>query len=58
MLVLTRETKEEIEITIAGQTVTLKVLGVDNGKVRLGFDAAREVVVDRKEVADRKRGAA
>ena len=58
MLVLTRQTKEEIEITIGGQTVTLKVVSIDRDKVRLGFDASKEVVVDRKEVADRKRGAA
>lgn len=58
MLVLTRQTKEEIEITIGGQTVTLKVVSIDRDKVRLGFDASKEVVVDRKEIADRKRGAA
>ena len=58
MLVLTRQTKEEIEITIGGQTVRLKVVGIDRDKVRLGFDASKEVVVDRKEIADRKRGAA
>ena len=58
MLVLTRQTKEEIEITIGGQTVTLKVISVDRDKVRLGFDASKEVAVDRKEIADRKRGAA
>ena len=58
MLVLTRQTKEEIEITIGGQTVTLKVISVDRDKVRLGFNASKEVVVDRKEIADRKRGAA
>lgn len=58
MLVLTRQTKEEIEITIGGQTVRLKVVSIDHDKVRLGFDASKEVVVDRKEIADRKRGAA
>jgi len=58
MLVLTRQTKEEIEITIGGQTVRLKVVSIDRDKVRLGFDASKEVVVDRKEIADRKRGAA
>ena len=58
MLVLTRQTKEEIEITIGGQTVRLKVVSIDRDKVRLGFNAPKDVVVDRKEVADRKRGAA
>ncbi len=58
MLVLTRQTKEEIEITIGDQTVRLKVVSIDRDKVRLGFDASKEVVVDRKEIADRKRGAA
>ncbi len=51
MLVLTRRTNEEIVIEGG---ITIKVLGIEGNKVRLGVDAPEGVRVDRKEVHDRR----
>ena len=58
MLVLTRKCQEVVVVSGAdGFTVLLKVtvLGIENGKVRLGFEAAEEVPVHRLEVWERIR---
>lgn len=40
MLILTRRTEEAVTITCPdGQVVVVRVLGLDPGSVRLGFDA-------------------
>jgi carbon storage regulator len=48
MLVLTRKMGEVVYV---GQDVEIMVVGVNSGKVRLGFRAPREVVIQRAEVA-------
>jgi len=61
MLVLTRKCQEVVVVSGAdGLSVLLKVtvLGIDNGKVRLGFEAAQEVPVHRLEVWERIRAEA
>ena len=61
MLVLTRKCQEVIVVGGAdGFNVLLKVtvLGIDNGKVRLGFEAANDVPVHRLEVWKRIRASA
>ena len=53
MLVLTRKCQEVVVVSGAdGFNVLLKVtvLGIENGKVRLGFEAADELPVHRLEV--------
>lgn len=58
MLVLTRKCLEVIVVGAAdGLNVLLKVtvLGIERGKVRLGFEAADNVPVHRLEVWVRKR---
>ena len=58
MLVLTRKCQEVIVVSGAdGVSVLLKVtvLGIENGKVRLGFEAADNVPVHRLEVWERIR---
>lgn len=47
MLVLTRKVKESITI---GNEITVTVLGVKGGQVRLGIEAPRETAVNRTEV--------
>ena len=47
MLVFTRYIGEEVVI---GTDVTVKVLDVDGRRVRLGFTAPADVVIDRREV--------
>lgn len=47
MLCLTRNASDEIFIN---ETIRLVVLGIENGKVRLGFDAPKEVPIRRGEI--------
>ena len=51
MLVLTRKVGEELVI---GDNITVKIVEITSGKVRIAIDAPREVKVDRKEVHDKK----
>jgi carbon storage regulator len=55
MLVLTRQLQEVI--VIAGK-IGIKVLEINEGRIRLGVSAPREVPVDRKEVYTRRPGPA
>jgi carbon storage regulator len=58
MLVLTRKCQEAVVVSRAdGLNIMLKVtvLGIDRGKVRLGFEAAEDVPVHRLEVWERIR---
>jgi carbon storage regulator len=50
MLVLSRKVGEVITI---GSSVTVTVLGLDRGIVRLGIDAPKSIPVHRKEIHDR-----
>jgi carbon storage regulator len=52
MLILTRRVGEVLCI---GNDVRVTVLGVKGNQVRIGIEAPREVVVDRAEVAARRR---
>jgi carbon storage regulator len=51
MLVLSRHIGQTIVI---GRDISVKVVGIRGGSVRLGIEAPRQVVVDRQEVHDRK----
>lgn len=53
MLVLSRKKNESIMI---GDSIEIKIIGVEGDTVRIGIDAPRDVNVHRKEVftADRK----
>lgn len=50
MLVLTRGLKQQI--VIGDQKITVTVLEVKGGRVRLGIEAPPEVAVRRKELVD------
>ena len=50
MLLLTRKVGEKLKI---GDDVTVSVLGVKGGQIRIGIDAPRDVKVDREEVFQR-----
>jgi carbon storage regulator len=52
MLILTRRPGESVKI---GDEVTIRVLGVKGGQVRLGFSAPANVAVHREEVYERIR---
>jgi carbon storage regulator len=47
MLVLSRGVDEKIMI---GDNITITIVDIRGGKVRLGFDAPREIPVHREEV--------
>lgn len=47
MLVLNRNINEEIKI---GDEITVKILNVQGGQVRVGIDAPRHVPVHREEI--------
>ena len=56
MLVLERKCNEGVEIAVPGwPVIRVCVVGVRDGKVKLGFEATKEVVIDRDEVAELKR---
>ncbi len=50
MLILTRRIGESLVI---GDGITVTVLGVKGGQVRIGVKAPRDVAVHREEVIDR-----
>ena len=50
MLLLTRRVGERVKI---GEEVTVTVLGVKGGQIRIGIDAPRYVKVNREEVFQR-----
>ncbi len=61
MLVLTRKCQEAVVVSGAdGLNVLLKVivLGIERGKVRLGFEAGQDVPVHRLEVWEQIRAKA
>jgi len=53
MLILTRRLGESVKI---GDRVTVTVLGVKGGHVRLGFTAPKDVAVHREEIYERLQG--
>ncbi len=55
MLVLTRKMMESI---IIGDNITVTIVDIGSGQVRVGIDAPREIRVFRKEVYDEIRAAA
>lgn len=54
MLILTRRTGESVMI---GDDITITVLGVRHGQVRIGITAPKNVIVHREEVYERLRRA-
>jgi carbon storage regulator len=52
MLVLTRKVGEEIVI---GTDIHVMVVAVQGDTVRLGVSAPKDIVVDRQEVAERRK---
>jgi carbon storage regulator CsrA len=54
MLALTRRDQQKITITTpTGEIITVQVLQLQNGKVRLGFEAPNTYAIDRTEALER-----
>jgi carbon storage regulator len=49
MLILSRKIEESIRI---GDSVTIKILGIHEGQVKIGIEAPRDVKVFRSELYD------
>ncbi len=49
MLILSRKVEESIQI---GSTITIKILGIQEGQIKIGIDAPRDVKIFRSEVYD------
>jgi carbon storage regulator CsrA len=49
MLVVTRKPNEAVIITAGGERITIRVVAAD-GKVRLGVEAPKSIIVNREEV--------
>lgn len=47
MLVLSRRANESI---IIGNDIEIKILGIEDGKVKLGIEAPRDIEIYRKEI--------
>lgn len=52
MLILTRRIGETVVI---GDDIQVVVMGVNGSQVRLGVKAPRNIIVDREEIAERKK---
>ena len=52
MLILTRRIGRSIEIA---ENITVTVLAIKDGQVRLGINAPRDIPVHREEIAERIR---
>ena len=52
MLILTRRVDESLKV---GDDVTITVLGIKGGQIRIGISAPRNVAVHRQEVFERIR---
>jgi carbon storage regulator len=51
MLVLSRKAREGVRLLLPdGRVITLRVVQVECGKVRIGIDAPRDVEVSREEL--------
>ena len=49
MLILSRKIEEAIRI---GDTITVRILGIQDGQIKIGIDAPRDVKVFRSELYD------
>ncbi len=52
MLILTRQLSETLVI---GDNVTITVLDIKGGRVRIGVNAPREIIVNREEILEKTR---
>jgi carbon storage regulator len=52
MLILTRKLGESV---IVGDNIKITVVKIDKQQIKLGIDASKNVIVDREEIAKKRR---
>ncbi len=52
MLILTRKLGESV---IVGDNIKITIVKINKQQVRLGFDASKNVIVDREEIVKKKK---
>lgn len=56
MLVLSRKCDEKILIQVPGlEKIEITVVQIDSSRIRLGFDAPKDVIILRKELQEENR---
>lgn len=55
MLVLTRKVGETVDIFVDGRTIEVTISHVKGNQVGLSFEADRDIIIDRREISDKKR---
>ena len=53
MLILTRRVAESIIISEGASKITVTLLGIKGGQVRVGIDAPKDISVHREEIFER-----
>lgn len=53
MLILTRRIGETVDITIDDRIVSVSIMAVKGNQVRMGFEAPRDIVINRREISDK-----
>ena len=51
MLVLTRKLGQQVVMSLGGEMVTVGILKIAGGRVRVGIDAPSQIAVRRREIA-------
>jgi len=54
VLIFTREKNESVMVVTRTGRIEVRILDITNNKVRLGFDAPKTILIDRKEIFFRK----
>ena len=54
MLVLSRTLGEKVVVGTGANAVTITIAAIDRAKVRLAFDAPRDIEIDREEIRLKK----
>lgn len=55
MLVLTRKEQQSVVLTVNGHEILVKCLSCGSGRMRIGIEAPKEVLIRRDEIDEKPR---